>query len=124
VDRASKVCASLEYRALWQKYFESHDVFLLPAGFSPAFPHDQSQPLDRRVIDTPEGKRPYLSTPLWTYSATLAGLPATAAPVGLTQAGLPVEMQIVAPMWEDGTGIEFAAQLSQLIGDSARHPHM
>jgi amidase len=106
----------LAFRATWQKYFESHDVFLLPAGFSATFPHDHSEPLWRRVIETPEGKRPYLDTPLWTYFATLAGLPATVAPVGRTQAGLPAGIQIVAPMWEDGTSIEFAALLGEVVG--------
>jgi len=106
----------LAFRARWQKYFEAHDVFLCPAGFSAAFQHDHSQPLEKRVVETPEGPRPYLSTPWWTISATLSGLPATTAPVGLTATALPVGMQIVAPMWEDGTAIEFAALLSDAIG--------
>ena len=106
----------LAFRAIWQKYFESHDVFLLPAGFSAAFPHDHSQPLEKRVIETPEGKRPYIETPLWTCFAALAGLPATVAPVGRTKARLPAGIQIVAPMWEDGTSIEFAALLTEITG--------
>jgi amidase len=106
----------LRSRAAWQKYFESHDVFLCPAGFSAAFPHNHSQPLEGRVIDTPEGQRPYLNTPLWTIFATLAGIPATVAPIGRTAAGLPVGMQILAPMWEDGTSIEFAERLAEAIG--------
>lgn len=106
----------LGFRALWQKYFEQYDVFLLPAGFSAAFPHDHSEPLEHRVVETPEGKRSYLSTPLWTCFATLAGLPATVAPIGRTKAGLPAGIQIVAPMWEDGTSIEFASLLADAVG--------
>ncbi len=105
----------LGFRAIWQKYFESHDVFLFPAGFSAAFPHDHSQPIEQRVIEIPEGKLPYLNTPLWTCFATLAGLPATVAPVGRTNAGLPAGIQIVAPIWEDGTSIEFAALLAEVV---------
>jgi amidase len=112
----------LRSRAAWQKYFDSHDVFLCPAGFTAAFPHDHGQPLERRVIDTPEGHRPYLSTPLWTIFATLAGIPATVAPIGRTAAGLPVGMQILAPMWEDGTSIEFAERLGEAIGGFASPP--
>src|SRR6266404_4969040 len=56
----------LNFRAIWQKYFESRDVFLLPAGFSAAFPHDHSQPIEKRLVETPEGQRPYLNTPFWT----------------------------------------------------------
>jgi len=107
---------TLALRAMWQKYFETHDVFLSPAGFSAAFPHDRSQPIERRVVKTPEGDRPYLSTSWWTMFATLSGLPATVAPVGQTEADLPVGLQIIAPMWEDATAIEFAALLSDAIG--------
>ena len=68
------------------------------------------------VIETPEGRRPYLNMGLWICSAALSGLPATVAPVGRTDADLPAGIQIVAPMWEDGTSIEFAALLADLVG--------
>ena len=107
----------LFYRALWQKYFETHDVFLMPTTFTAAFPHDHSEPMEKRIIATAEGKRSYAQDlPFWIRFATLAGLPATVAPVGQTRNGLPVGMQIIGPMWEDGTPIEFAAQLSALVG--------
>ena len=112
----------LRIRAVWQKYFEDHDVFLLPAGFSAALAHDHSRPIEQRVVETPDGRRQYLDTPLWTCFATLAGLPATVAPVGRTDAGLPVGIQIVAPMWEDGTSIEFAALLSEGLGGFTAPP--
>jgi amidase len=105
------------FRALWQKYFESHDVFLLPTTFTAAFPHDHSEPIDDRLVDTPEGKRPYArDMSSWISVATVSGLPATVAPVGRTPAGLPAGLQIVGPMWEDGTSIEFAALLSDIAG--------
>jgi amidase len=104
-------------RAIWQKYFESHDVFLLPNAFTAAFPHDHSEPIDNRVVDTPEGTRPYArDMSSWISFATVAGLPATTAPVGRTRAGLPAGIQIIAPMWEDGTSIEFAALLADITG--------
>jgi amidase len=101
---------------LWQKYFESHDIFLLPTAFTAAFRHDHSEPIDKRVVATPEGQRPYANMAAWNSLATLAGLPATVAPVGKTRAGLPVGIQIIAPMWEDATSIEFAARLADVIG--------
>ena len=52
----------------------------------------------------------------WIVPATVAGLPATVAPIGCTSAGLPVGIQIIAPMWEDDTSIEFAALLTDLLG--------
>ena len=81
----------LAFRALWQKYFESHDVFLLPTAFTAAFPHDHSEPIDNRVVDTPEGKRPYArDMASWISSCDAwQGLPATVAPVGRTACGSP-----------------------------------
>jgi amidase len=58
----------------------------------------------------------------WTTVATLAGVPATAAPVGRTTAGLPVGIQILAPMWEDGTSIAFATLLSDVVGGFSAPP--
>ena len=107
----------LSCRAAWQEYFVSHDVFLLPPAFTAAFLHDHSEPIDNRVVETPEGKRPYVQNmSYWISSASLSGLPATVAPVGRTGTGLPAGVQIIAPMWEDGTSIEFAALLSDLVG--------
>jgi amidase len=113
----------LAFRALWQKYFESHDVFLLPTAFTAAFPHDHTEPIDKRSVDTPEGRRPYArDMASWIGPATLAGLPATVAPAGRTRAGLPAGIQIIAPMWEDGTSIEFAALLSDRVGGFTEPP--
>jgi amidase len=58
----------------------------------------------------------------WIFVATLAGLPATVAPVGRTGAGLPAGLQIIAPMWEDGTSIECAALLSDIAGGFTAPP--
>ena len=107
----------LAYRARWQRYFETHDVFLLPVTLTAAFPHDHSEPIEKRTIDTGGGARSYVEAiPFWMAPATLAGLPATVAPVGHTDAGLPVGIQIVAPMWEDATSIECAGRLAEVIG--------
>ena len=98
-------------------------MFLLPTAFTAAFPHDHSEPIDKRGVDTPEGKRSYArDMSSWISFATVAGLPATVAPVGLTRAGLPVGVQVIAPMWEDGTSIEFAALLSDVVGGFTAPP--
>ena len=106
----------LAARAAWQRYFDTHDVFLTPVAFAPAFPHDHSEPMQARTLQTPDGVRPYLDLLNWVCLPTLAGLPATAAPVGKTAAGLPVGIQIIGPHSEDGTPIEFAARLAEIMG--------
>ncbi len=109
-------------RFAWQEYFKSHDVFLMPVAFAPAMLKDESEPLEARKIATPEGPRDYTDLVIWVSFATLAGVPATSAPVGRTRAGLPVGLQIVGPMWEDATPIEFAARLAEVTGGFERPP--
>jgi amidase len=108
----TKRCAGL---TAWQEYFRTHDAFLLPAQFMPAFAHDQSLPLEARKLSTPEGERPYMDLLFWMTFAALNGLPATVAPVRLAQ-GLPVGMQILGPYMEDATPIDIAGRLADVIG--------
>jgi amidase len=111
-------------REAWQDFFRTHDAFLMPTAFVPAFPHDHSlaapQPAmwraDERVIVTPKGPRSYVDMFFWISFATLTGLPATTAPVGLTHDGLPVGIQIIGPYLEDATPIDVAARLADLTG--------
>jgi amidase len=108
-------------RILWQQYFQSHDVFLLPTAFCVAFPHDHSTPVENRRVETSNGKQS-MDVMGYTVFANLSGLPATVAPIGKTPVGLPAGIQIVAPMWEDGTSIEFAALLADLVGGYTAPP--
>lgn len=102
-------------RAAWSRYFNDVDVFLCPANFTPAFPHD-TRPFGQRTITTPEGERPYDNQAFWVSHASLPGLPALAAPIGRTPSGLPVGAQILGPLYEDDTAITFAELLGEVIG--------
>jgi amidase len=102
-------------RAAWSRYFNDIDVFLCPANFTPAIPHD-SRPFEERTITTPEGERPYQNQPFWISHASLPGLPAVVAPIGRTSGGLPVGAQILGPLYEDNTPITFAELLAEVIG--------
>lgn len=106
----------LAARGVWQDYFRTHDAFLLPTAFVPAFPHDHSMPLENRKLATPEGTRSYADLLFWISFATLTGLPATTAPVGLTSGGLPVGIQILGPYLEDATPIDVAGKLADVVG--------
>jgi amidase len=115
-----KVFLEMQHRQLqaqdaWQQYFRELDAFLTPTAFVAAFPHDASPQAQRR-LQTPEGERPYSDMMGWVAPATLAGLPATIAPVGLTASGLPVGIQIVGPCLEDATPIDIAARMADVIG--------
>jgi amidase len=102
--------------AAWQRYFGEYDAFLLPVTFTAAFAHDHSPVLRQRVLQTSGGPRPYMDLSKWISFATLAGLPATTAPIGRTSAGLPVGLQIVGPYFEDATPIDIAGKLADVVG--------
>ncbi len=111
--------ASLRTRALWQKYFEACDAFLMPVDFVPAFSHDPRREVwlkdDRKLIVAGK-ERKYADQFKWIDVATYTGLPATAAPVGLTREGLPVGLQIMGPYLEDATTLDFASKLADICG--------
>lgn len=106
----------LGYRAFWERYFQSVDVFLLPTAFTTAFVHDHT-PTDTRTIPMPGGRlQPFWDIITYIAPATLTGCPATTAPAGLTRGGLPIGVQIIGPYLEDATPIHFAGLLANEIG--------
>jgi amidase len=113
----------LNCRAIWQKYFETFDAFLLPTTIGPAFPHDHSDPLEQRQIPTPEGDRPYGDLFPWIAFSSLSGHPTTSAPIGLTKNGLPISIQIIGPYLEDATPIDIAGKLADHIDGFIRPPN-
>ena len=112
----------LGYRAQWQSYFDEVDVFLSPVAFTTAFEHDHSEPNDKRKIATVHGPRDYDDMLSWIAPATLTGCPATIAPVGRGERGLPIGLQIMGPYWEDATPIVFAKLLAQVQGGFVAPP--
>jgi amidase len=112
----------LAARAAWQDYFRTHDAFLMPTSFVPAFPHDSSPSMDGRRLATPAGPREYYDLLYWISFATVTGLPATSAPVGRTAGGLPVGIQILGPYLEDATPIDIAGKLTDVVGGFAPPP--
>jgi len=105
----------LAARKAWREYFRTHDVFLTPTAFVPAFAHIPSSREDRK-LPTPEGERPYLDMIFYVGPFSFSGIPATSAPAGRTRSGLPVGVQIAGPWMEDGTSIAFAEALAGAIG--------
>ena len=105
--------------AVW---FREIDVLLCPVDPCVALPHDHREPMALRTITVNGAERPYLDVIGWIALASMAHLPATAAPVGLTPGGLPVGIQIVGPQYEDRTTIDFACRLAEVLGPAALPP--
>ena len=109
-------------QALWAAFFERYDVLLAPVSPTTAFPHDHRKPLPTRRLNVNGRSKSYLNNLTWTVMAIVAGLPATVAPVGLSESGLPVGVQIISDRFEDRTTIAFARGLSELVGGFAAPP--
>jgi amidase len=108
--------ARTKLRFAWREFFQSYDVLLAPVAATAAFPHDRSPDRDARMVPVNGRPRPYQEQIFWAGVASLSYLPATAAPLGLTGAGLPVGCQIIGAEGEDLTTIEFARLLGAEVG--------
>jgi amidase len=108
--------ARTKLRYTWQEFFKRFDVLLTPEAATAAFPHNRNPNRDERTVMVNDKSVPYAEQLFFAGLASLSYLPATAAPIGLTGAGLPVGLQIIGPEGEDATTIEFARLLAAEIG--------
>ena len=101
-----------QMRWKWHEYFQDFDLLLCPVMCTAAFPHDHKPSYDR--LSTINGKKyPAMMETFWAGYTGLTYLPSTVAPIGLTKAGLPVGVQIVAPQYGDRTSLHFAGILER-----------
>ncbi len=119
--RASRIRGGL--RARWLALFQKFDVVLCPPMPTVAFPHDHS-PQFARKLDIDGTKVPYNDQSVWAGIATLNGLPATTMPIGHTDSGLPIGVQIIGGYLEDRTTIAFAGLTEREFGGFVPPPLM
>jgi amidase len=115
VDWVRKSRMRAGVRARWQALFEDVDVVLCPTMPTAAFPHDHG-PRPKRQLDIDGEKVPYGDQTAWIGVATLTGLPATAAPIGRSDSGLPIGVQIIGGYLDDRTTIAFAGLIEREFG--------
>ncbi|KAA5804547.1 amidase [Alkalicaulis satelles] len=84
-----------------QDWFAQCDLVVSPVALEPAFAFGAPVPAGQADL---------------TAFAAMAGLPATAAPMGLTPAGLPCAIQFMAPQGRDGLALRAASQFEMLAG--------
>jgi amidase len=94
-------------RVAWRDFFRSWDVVLAPMTLDVAFPHQEGAWEERQLLVDTQSV-PYDANLLYAMPATFAGLPSTAFPGGLNEAGLPLGLQAIGPYLEDRTTLKFA----------------
>ena len=105
----------------WRRLFGELDVLLCPVMPTPAFVHDHGDMAARR-ISVDGNAVPYADQSMWPSVATLTGLPATVMPIGRSDDGLPIGMQIIGPHLEDRTTIAFAELVERELGGFVAPP--
>ena len=138
----------MKLRRLWSAFFRDHDVLLCPNIATSALPHMQEGasvmsgglPVDAQAPGT---KPSYIRTgPVWERTLNVNGrkiayndmlfwpgliagfhLPATVVPMGLTEGGLPMGVQVVGPIHGDRMTL-MAASLFERAGFGFRPPPM
>ncbi len=108
--------------ASWARWFEDVDVLLMPVAPWAAVPHAQQGQVITRSIEVPSGTRPYVDHLMWVGPATVLGLPATSVPVGRTEGGLPVGLQVVCPRFADRSCLAVAAEIERVLGGFTAPP--
>ena len=112
----------LQIRKKWEDFFHDFDIMLMPVQPRDAIEHDHSEPQFDRTVMIDGVPRPYTDLFTWVGPAGVAFLPATVVPVGMSEAGLPIGVQIVAPYLEDKTALQCARLISELSGGCPRPP--
>ncbi len=99
-------------------FFADHDVLALPVSQVPPFPADQEYPSDING----QAQQTYLDWMRSCYLITVTGCPAISVPAGFTAGGLPVGLQLVAPVGGERRLLEIAAAYEQASGAGQRRP--
>ena len=120
--RASRIRGGL--RGRWLALFQDVAVVLCPPMPTVAFQHDHSMPRYARKLDIDGTKVSYGDQSAWIGIATLNGLPATVAPIGKSETGLPIGVQIIGGFLEDRTTIKFAELIEREFGGFTPPPSL
>lgn len=103
-------------RAQFLRQMRQYPILLCPAAAIPAFRHgERSWQIDGKTVD-------YLDA--WSYTEwfNLLGNPGMVVPVGQSQEGLPIGVQLVSRPWEEEHALSVAALLEKVCGAWKRPP--
>lgn len=100
-------------RALWDGFFQRYDFLLCPGAAAVAWPQNRSGLRWERMIDVDGVPMADALQIFWMGFASLGCLPATQAPIAITEAGLPTSVQIIGPQYADLSTIALAGLIER-----------
>jgi amidase len=103
-------------RRVWTEWYERHDLLLCPVINVPAFAHQQENDFMTRQITINDESHSYVELVSWTGLIGITGHPSAVAPIGRTEAGIPVGIQIVGAYLRDRDAIAGARMVEDLLG--------
>lgn len=109
-------------REAWAGFFENYDLLLCPVAATAAYVRDTQTPRQNRKLVVNGSVESFADQFFWAGLASLAYLPATIVPAGLTDGGLPVGMQIIGPYLRDRETIQFARLVGEATGAATLPP--
>jgi amidase len=94
------------------RFFENHDLLICPAVMCPPFP------VETRYVEQLDGVKlqGYMGWLVMTCALSMTACPILSIPCGFTAGGLPIGLQVVAPMRAESRLISYGAYLEQLFG--------
>ena len=116
IARAERARGAIYQRCV--RFFARHDVLVCPCVIVPPFD------VDTRWVDEIEGHRfdNYVDWLGLTFVLTLTACPSASVPVGFTEAGLPVGLQILGPPRGEAAVLRAAAAIEEAISLAAVTP--
>ena len=102
-------------RKAWDAFFKDWDILICPQMATDAFPHDHGEYLDRSLTVGNE-EQDYFQQVFWAGTVTVAHLPSTVFPTGLSNSGLPIGLQAVSAEYNDYVTIDFSRLMAREIG--------
>jgi amidase len=109
-------------RAAWARHFVDWDVMLAPVMPLPAVRHDNERSMPERTVEIDGTTQPYTTLMSWCGAIGAVLLPVVALPIGFTDDGLPVGVQVIGPSYADHDLLAISAEIDAVAGDFRRPP--
>jgi amidase len=115
VEWGAACLARAAIRDEWARFHQRYDALLCPVAPTAALPTEPGVDLTERTIPIDGEARPAIETIRWCGIIGVASLPSTVTPVGVTETGLPVGIQVVGPYYEDRTALDVARRIDGIV---------